>query len=58
VPIIRPVSLVSPPPAQTLADITAAIAVLNTHALIIELAEMLEFSATGPNPTAMPSLSP
>jgi hypothetical protein len=33
--IIRPVSLVSPPPATDLANITAAIGTLNGHALII-----------------------
>jgi hypothetical protein len=33
--VIRPVSLVSPPSAESLADITAAIGVLNGHALVI-----------------------
>jgi hypothetical protein len=33
--VIRPVSLVNPPSAQSLADIKAAIGVLNTHALLI-----------------------
>jgi hypothetical protein len=33
--VIRPVSLVSPPPAESLADITAAIGVLKGHALVI-----------------------
>ena len=33
--VLRPVSLVSPPPARALADITAAIGVLDGHALVI-----------------------
>lgn len=33
--VIRPVSLTSPPPAQALADITAAIGVLDAHGLVI-----------------------
>jgi hypothetical protein len=33
--VIRPVSLVSPPSAESLAEITAAIGVLNMHALVI-----------------------
>src|SRR6266576_3191657 len=33
--VIRPVSLVDPPSAESLADITAAICVLNGHALVV-----------------------
>jgi hypothetical protein len=33
--VIRPLSLASPLSAETLADITAAIGILNRHALII-----------------------
>ena len=33
--VIRPVSLLNLPPAESLAEITAAIGVLNGHALVI-----------------------